>query len=153
MAFETTKDVLDHAKEFHHQLSDYYGQLREKADRERVKMLLDYLSRHEKHLEESLADFENEVSEKILKTWFQYPPPKATLAACQTLVLEEDPDISVDGVIELALKMDECLVQLYQAMIKSSESEDVRGIFQNLLEMEKHEEVELVRNAFRLKGL
>ena len=51
MAFETTKDVLDHARDFHRQLSDHYAQLRDKAERERVKMLLDYLSRHEKHLD------------------------------------------------------------------------------------------------------
>lgn len=153
MAFETTKDVLEHAREFHGQLSDYYAQLSEKAERERVKMLLDYLSRHEKHLEKSLEAFEQDVSEGILKTWFQFPPPKATLATCQALVLEKERDISIDGVIDLALQMDECLVQLYQEMIKSSESEQVREVFKNLLAMEKHEEVELVRNAFRLKGL
>ena len=34
MNFETTKDVLDHAREFHGQVSEYYRQLSEKVQKE-----------------------------------------------------------------------------------------------------------------------
>lgn len=153
MSFETTKDVLKHARDFHHHLSEYYSQLSEKSDRERVKMLLNYLSRHEKHLAESLSQYEEGVSKKILNTWFQFPTPQGMLHTCRTMAVKEQQELSVDGIVELALQLDECLVQLYQEMIKSSEVDVVKDVFQNLLEMEKHEEVELVRNAFRLKGL
>ncbi len=37
-------------------------------------MLLDYLSRHEKHREETLAKYEEEASKKVMETWFKYIP-------------------------------------------------------------------------------
>jgi rubrerythrin len=153
MAFETTKDVLDHVREFHQQLSEFYRDLIDKTDKERVRMLLDYLSRHEKHLEESMARYEAEVSERILKTWFQYPPPKEILGICKTLAVDEVEDLSVDGVIKLALELDDCLIDLYKEMIRGSESEEVREVFQSLLDMEKQEELELVRDSLELKDL
>lgn len=153
MAFETTKDVLDHVRQFHQQLSEFYNRLSQKAEKERVKMLLDYLSRHEKHLENSMADYEAEVSANILKTWFQYPPPKDMLTTCQSLSIDDYDVLTVDSVVILALDLDNCLISLYREMIKNSESTEVREVFENLLAMEQKEELELVRNSLELKDL
>ena len=153
MAFETTKDVLDHAREFHGRVSDFYGRLSKKVHKERVKMLLEYLTRHEKHLEESLAQYEEGVSQKILNTWFLYPPPKQILDTCQTVALEEKEDLVVDDVIKIALELDECLVQLYKIMVEHSEFEEVREVFANLLALEKRRELDFVRDALYLKEI
>lgn len=67
MPYETAKDVLEHARDYHRILSDFYNKLGAKAQKQRAKMLLDYLSRHEKHLEDSLAEYEKEVSPKNSK--------------------------------------------------------------------------------------
>ncbi len=67
MSFENFKDILDHARAFHRQLSSYYKKLGDKAERERVKMLLDYMSRHEAHLDESLKQYEEEVFKGLMK--------------------------------------------------------------------------------------
>ncbi len=152
-SFETAKDVLDHSRHFHRQLGELYARLSDNSGKERVKMLLGYLSRHEKHLDESLSQYEEAVSEQILNTWFQFLPPKETMSLCEGLPLEVNTELTVDGIVDLALKYDDCLIHLYEAMINSTESEQVRAVFNNLLEMEKREEVELVKNAFRLKGL
>ncbi len=153
MTFETTKDVLDHAREFHGQVSEYYRQLGEKNQKERVKMLLEYMSRHEKHLEESLARYEEDVSGRILNTWFQYPPPKDMLKTCVNLTLEGKENLTVDEVIELALQIDGCLIQLYKQMVAESEFDEVKEVFNNLLEMEKQQEMTLVRDALHLKEI
>lgn len=153
MTFETTKDVLDHAREFHGQVGEYYRQLGEKNQKERVKMLLEYMSRHEKHLEENLARYEEDVSGRILNTWFQYPPPPDMLKTCVNLNLEGKENLTVDEVIELALKIDDCLIQLYQQMAAESEFEEVKEVFNNLLEMEKQQEMDLVRDALHLKEI
>ena len=153
MSFETTKDVLDHVREFHHRLSEFYGGLSGNTGKERVKMLLDYLNRHEKHLEESLARYEEEVSEKILNARFQYPPPRELLNICKGAVISGKEDLSLDGVIGIALNLDDCLIDLYKEMIKSSDLEEVKEVFNNLLEMEKREKLDLVRNALELKDL
>lgn len=153
MSFETMKDVLDHARKFHREVSEFYGRLTQKKQKERVKILLDYMSRHEKHLEESLAQYEEGVSEKILNTWLQYPPPKETLDLCKKLSIEDNENLTVEQVIELALKLDDCLVNLYRMMIESAETEEIKEVFANLLAMEKQEEINLVRDTLRFDGI
>jgi rubrerythrin len=153
MAFETTKDVLDHAREFHTQLSDFYSLLSRKSEKERVKLLLDYMSQHEKYLEETLTRYEEEVSGKILNTWFQYPPPQEILDTCREVNINETENLTVDDVIEMAVKLDQCLIDLYKEMIKNSETDQMREIFTNLMEMEKRQELELVRDAQEWKDL
>jgi rubrerythrin len=153
MAVETTKDVLDHAREFHTQLSEFYSLLSKKSEKQRVKLLLDYMSQHEKHLEETLTRYEEEVSEKILNTWFQFPPPKEVLTTCSKINIEEKQDLTVDDVIEMAVKLDDCLIDLYKEMIKNSEIDEMREVFTSLMEMEKRQELELVRDAQEWKDL
>lgn len=153
MAFETTKDVLDHAREFHFQLSEFYRVLSNKSEKLRVKMLLDYMSQHEKYLEETLGRYEEEMAKKILNTWFQYPPPKGILNTCREISIEEKEEYTVDDVIEMAVKLDQCLIDLYNEMIKNTETEEMREVFTNLLEMEKRQELQFVRDAQELKDL
>jgi hypothetical protein len=153
MSFETTKDVLDHARRFHREVSDFYGRLSGQPQQERVKILLDYMSRHEKHLEESLTQYEEGVSGKILNTWFQYPPPRETLDLCKNLTMEGNENLTVDQVIKLALELDECLVTLYKAMVEAAETEEVKEIFENLLAMEKQEKMNLVRDALQFDDI
>ncbi|MCP4220469.1 MAG: hypothetical protein GY765_37925 [bacterium] len=153
MSFETVKDVLDHARDFHRQLSVFYNKVGSGFHKERVKMLLFYLSRHEKQLEKSLADYEKDVSEKILKTWFQFAPNKETLNQCVNLSLVDKENLTVDKVTDLALELDNCLIKLYEETAKQTDVPEVKEIFLNLLEMEKQEEKKLVRDATSLKGL
>ena len=119
MAFETTKEVLDHAREFHTQLSEFYSLLSSKSEKQRVKLLLDYMSQHEKYLEDTLTRYEEEVSDKILNTWFQYPPPKEILDTCREVSIKETDYLTVDDVIEMAVKLEQCLIDLYKEMIKN----------------------------------
>nr|MBS0019122.1 hypothetical protein [Gammaproteobacteria bacterium] len=146
--FERTRDVLDHARSFHHQVGALYQRLENQAEKERVQMLLDYLGRHERHLEKSLADYEEEASKRIMDTWFQY-------------TLEEDPsdllsevqikgDMSVDDVVRLALRLDDYLIDLYKNMAENTDIPEVKEMFTNLLELEQQEEHQIARNALRL---
>ncbi len=146
--FERTRDVLDHARSFHHQVGELYQRLENRAEKERVQMLLDYLRRHERHLEESLADYEEDASKRILDTWFQY-------------TLEEDPsnllseveikaDMAVNDVVRLALRLDDYLIDLYRSMVDNTDISEVKEIFTNLLELEQQDEHQLARNALRL---
>ena len=151
MAYKTTKDILDQARAFHEQLSAYYRKLSVKAQRQRVRMLLDYMSRHEKHLEECLLEFEQDASRKILETWFKYTPQMDIPSCFEDIELSRD--MCIDDVIKLALRLDDCLVELYKGMVKEAESRDVKKVFTNLLEMEKHEKMNLVRDAIELKEI
>jgi rubrerythrin len=145
MRFETTRDVLDYVKQFHRKARNLYSELADQEEQERLKLLLDYLSRHENHLAKSLADYEQETSEKILNTWFQYVPDQALLEPINNIDIE--PNLSVDEIVNLAMRLDNCLIELYKEMIDhSSAISEVKEVFQNLLDMEKQEQHQLARS-------
>lgn len=145
MRFETTRDVLDCVKRFHRKARNLYSELADQEEQERLKLLLDYLSRHENHLAKSLADYEQETSEKILNTWFEYVPDQALLEPINHV--DTEPNLSVDEIINLAMRLDNCLIELYKEMIDhSSAISEVKEVFQNLLDMEKHEQHQLARS-------
>ena len=149
--FERTQDVLDHARTFHNELRRLYEQLSTETQKERVKMLLEYLSHHEKHLEQSLAAYEESASERVLDTWFKYVPQEDKLKEFQDVKLE--PDMSIDDVVDVALRMDNCLVEFYKDMAEVAVIPEVKEVFTNLLAMEEKEKRKLVRDALRLKEI
>lgn len=149
--YETTRDVLDHARAFHGELGKLYERLAGEAQQERVKMLLNYLSRHEEHLEEGLAQYEEGASKRILDTWFKYVPGEDRLRECQSIQLERD--MSVDDVVAVALRLDTCLLDLYKEMADTAVSQEVKDVFTNLLDMEEQEKHKLARNTLLLQDL
>jgi rubrerythrin len=151
MRFEQVRDVLEYARTVHRQLSEFYKNLGEQAEKERVKMLCDYMSRHEKHLEESLADYEDGAAENVLNTWFQFAPSEEMFATLRDFKVT--PALSVDQVVRLAMEVDDCLINYYRTMAESADTEEVREIFNNLVSMEEHEKVRFARNALRLEDL
>ena len=59
--------------------------------------------------------------------------------------------MAVGDVLQTALRFDECLIRLYQGAADRAASEEVRHLFQELLELEKREEVELSRSALEVE--
>ncbi len=145
MAFERVRDILNHAKDFHRRLGEFYAQCGAGADREKVRILLNYMSRHEANLAECLAMYEREAAARILDTWFKYPPEMPTCRCFECIRLE--PDMGVDEIVEAALKVDACLLDLYRRTAEQSVSREVRDLFNELVEREKKEETECLRNA------
>ena len=151
MPYKKTRDILDRARAFHNNISKHYHTLSVAAEREKVKMLLEYLSRHEKNLAKSLEDFEEEASREILENWFKFTPELSITECIEDI--EITPSMSVDDVIRLALCYDNRLVDLYREAARISPSEEVRDVFNNLLDMEKEEELILMRDALEIKEL
>jgi len=145
MAFETTKDVIDHARKFHRDLSEFYHQLADSAEQEKVKMVLDYLSRHERHLDQALARYEHDGANQVLDTWFKFKPDEAT--AKNIAALEVNNNMTVPEIVRMAMQMDERLIELYRGVARSSVAEEVKELFESLLKMEKQEESDMVKLA------
>ena len=151
MPFDQTKDVLGHARKFHRRLSGFYEDLKESASKERTRALLDYLSRHEKYLEESLAHFEEEVSDNVLDTYFKYGSEQSQIA--EIAEFEIKPEMDVQDVVEAAMHFDACLIKCYREMAQRALSSKVREVFENLLVMEQHEQIELSKQTLELGNL
>lgn len=151
MSFERTRDVIDYMRDMHASLGSYYIQLSDTAEKQKVKMLLDYLSRHQSHLALSLQKYEADASHKILETWFQYTPQLDILKMLDKQSLEAE--MSVDEVIKLAIDLDDAMINIYKEMAENTHSSDVKDVFNNLIQMEQQEKLRSVRDALMLQDL
>ncbi|MCK5913073.1 MAG: hypothetical protein KAG12_04295, partial [Desulfuromusa sp.] len=79
MPYGQAKGIIDAGRAFHQRASAFYQQLHDKAEGARVKMLLDYLVRHEAHLGRALADFNDESRLKAMGAWYQYAQEQCLL--------------------------------------------------------------------------
>ncbi|QXP85860.1 hypothetical protein [Methylococcus sp. Mc7] len=145
--FEQVRDVLDHGKALHDQIRDYYETLKKQADHSeiRLKMALDYLSRHEDEQKEMLERFEENARSAILNTWLQFAPSdrvEGLLASAATR-----PGMSVDEVVQIACAFDDALVTLYKEAAAEMDDPKARNVFNNLAEASEKEKQRIVRDT------
>ena len=145
MRFEQTKDVLDHARNFHKQISEFYRQRRDSTEQQRLKLLLDYMSQREQALASALEQFTEGSSREVLDTWFQFTVDEEKLKLCPDDLLHDD--MTVDDVIRAGVAMCQCCIDLFREIATTADSDQVRAVFQNLLESEQREQKKLVRNV------
>jgi rubrerythrin len=151
MPYSQTKDVLDQARRFHHRLSEFYEDLKENVPVERTRALLDYMSRHERYLDNSLQEFKEQVSDNVLDTYMQYG--SAASAQGQIDSFEIKPEMAVEDVFAAAMHFDACLIKFYSEMASKTTNPKVREVFENLLVMEQHEQIELSKQTLELTAL
>lgn len=148
MRFEQTRDVLNHVGAFHREAGLLFRQLMEHNSNARVRMLLDYMARHEFNLQKNIAAFSNESPESILSGWFKYTHDKDIFAPLREVNPESD--LPFDDVLDLAVDLDVKLLELYEEMVERSPSNAVRDMFNSLLQRELKEKQVLIRSAMGL---
>ena len=151
MRFEQVRDILDHVREFHKRLDEFYQNLAQHESAARIKMLFEYLGSHEKNLEQGLANFEEGASEQVLDTWFQNAQDKEMLKLPEATTIKSH--MEIEDVIRMGLELDEKLIGLYKDAVENSDVPEVKEVFNNLLEMEQQEEHQLARAALDLRDM
>ena len=146
MRFEKTREVLEHARDFHRQVSEFYDRLAQQAANKKVKMMLNYMSRHEKGLEDGITRYMQESPREVLEAWFAFTHDETLLEALRNDKIYGS-DISLDDVIALAMKFDRYLMDLYRGMANTAATQAVSDMFVSLLELEKQERLKVARNA------
>lgn len=151
MRFKTSGDLLELASQMHDGLAHYYQRLSDGNGKEKVRMLLDYLSRHEQNLAEAAQRYSKEAPDAIRNAWFSQeldfefvkciPPAKPV------------EQMSVDEVIDLAIQLDDCITDLYQMIAAQSELPAVKEAFSNLVSQERQEKMRMVRQAMQLNDM
>lgn len=151
MRYETTRDLLQQASELHAGLSRYYQRLAGESEREKVRLLLDYLARHEARLADVVTRVGTESAEVVRNAWFGFeldsefirciPPARPVV------------DMSVDEIVALAIQLDDCIADLYQLIAIRSELPEVKEVFASLVTLERAEKMRMVRQAMRLDDL
>jgi hypothetical protein len=145
--FEQVKDVLDYGIDLHGHLSALYNSIGRQADQDRVKMVLDYLSRHERNRGQVMRRYERETDDKIggLDVWLQFAPSPEIERLLADCVVR--PDLSVDDVMKTAMAFDNALIEIYKEAAREAEDTHARAIFENLVEMEEKEKQRFIRDA------
>ena len=151
MRYMQIREMLDRVRDFHEELGNYYHQLSESADRERVKLLLDHISQHKKRLHDGLAAYEKDAPEQVLNTWVDSEYCDRVLAVCERTFASKETD--VEGVVKAAIDLDNSLIDFYREVVEHTQSEGVRDVFQNLIEMEEGDLRHLALSALQLRDI
>lgn len=149
MTASTTRSLLDHIRQFHQQVADYCNHTARLSQDERIRLLLEYIGRHEQHLAEATAQYAAQGVDKVLNTWFRNPP--APLASARIDTLGADP--GVDDVINWVIRIDNGIIDYYQSLVAEAEIPEVKTVLNNLLTMENREKLKTVRSALRINDL
>ncbi len=142
MAYEQVKEIIGRAQRFHRDLSAFYEQAEGVVKREKVRIVLDYLRWHEHAMEERLREFVSGAGDHVMGAWFQYTPAHQMQEVLQRVKI--DPDMTVDEVIELALKMDEGLLEFYRTARDIALIPEVREVFDGLYKEAMNERAKVV---------
>ncbi len=145
--YSQVKNMLEQVRDFHGQLVQYYDRLSKEAEQQRVKMLLDHMSKHEKDLQEGLRAYEETATQNVMDTYIDCEYCNEILATCRQTPIA--PETSIQGVVRVAMDVDNCLLRFFRAVAEQAETERVRDVFRNLVEMEESELRKLATNALQ----
>ena len=151
MRFESTRDVLKHAKDFHLQLHDFFDRLAKQENIPRTQLLLEYMISQEQSLVESLDHFEKQTPSGVLDTWLQYANDESILKIPNIDLFQ--PKISVDAILELSMKMSDKLIEVYKLVEGEVNEYKVKEIFNNLADMQMQKQKRISMNFDRLMDI
>ncbi|MBN1299868.1 MAG: hypothetical protein JW995_01530 [Melioribacteraceae bacterium] len=149
--FKRGIQFIDTVRKFHHTLREFYSNLSNETQKEKIKIALGYLSEHERHMEETFGFIEENLSRKIEETWFSYIDDSKAEKCLKSFDLSFKDDIN--EIVSAVIIMDDCLIKLYKELADHSNSDEVRAVFENLAEFESHEMRRTVRNIKRYEKL
>ena len=110
-AYKKVGEIISLAAEFHRKLETVYRRLTDKTDKERVGMLLQHLSRHERQLHEGMKHFSAEGQQRLRETRIQYVTGDEQLELPE---LDFSAELSVNDVLSVALEVDDRLLTFYE---------------------------------------
>lgn len=133
--------VLDHVEKFEDLLAQFYKTISEKNSHEGVRLLTEYMSRHSHHIKDLLNDLPAETKAHILKVPLSYEPHMPGCDCFETIDLPTDAD--ADHVLDAAVLLDECLMQLYRQVVRQPVEQQIKEVFEELIQVLEQDEIEL----------
>ena len=113
-----------------------------------MKILLDYLTQHEKLREKTIQKYKSENSSKAKDAWFKYVPINSASSYLKSL--EVDANMSIPDVVQIAQDLDDRLIELYKMLADNSKNTDIKNIFNGLLKRLEQEKKNLSRDILWL---
>lgn len=148
MQIETLKDVLHWTREFHQHLSQCLSHCADTNTDERARMILAYLSDHEKVLTQVVSGFETEGDEHALNTWcYEYVAkhPIVQHAYCDAPFAELD----AMQIMEVIIDQHQQVIELYRYLTSRVDIPSAKELMESLESLEKHEMMRMAQSANR----
>ena len=149
--FEQVRDVLEYGKFLHAEMKALAERIEDQQQSAHLKLLLEYLKRHEDELASSLDKFEEEIRKNILDVWLPYPPDPRIEKKLQAIEIR--PDMSVEEVTKLVMAFEDALIELYKEALNEIDDPNVQEVLQNLVALEDNEKRRFAMNVARLQGI
>lgn len=149
--FQQTRDVLENSIDFHMRTSSLYSELSQKTIDPRAKLLLNYMSIHERKLMDNQKRFNKTASKRIMDTWLQFTPEQSNQSFFNELTYGDS--LSVNDVTGIGFEIDSYLEQLYLALESEADCQDVRDLFHTIRDIELQEKKELSKTANGINDL
>jgi rubrerythrin len=151
MRFESTRDVLKHAKKFHLQLREFFESLANQENIPRTQLLLEYMISQEINLVESLDHFEQNTPSGVLDTWLQYASDEGILKVPTVEVFQSKKPM--DDILEFSMEMSDKLIEVYKLVANEVHDHKVKEIFNNLADMQVQKQKRISMNFDRLMDI
>ncbi|PCJ64261.1 MAG: hypothetical protein COA73_04180 [Candidatus Hydrogenedentota bacterium] len=135
-------DFLNKVEAFYGRLGTYYKELSDDSKSRDVKTILSHLSRHEENVRCMIQRYEEGADQVVLNTWFKVSPDFTQLKMPEDLVFSSEK--SVDDIIQLAIDIDESLIDMYKLLIRESLDDEVKDVLNNLIQEEVVEKIKLM---------
>lgn len=148
MQVETLRDVLHWTKEFHQHLGQCLSHCADKSADERARMLLAYLSDHEKALTQVVSGFETSGDEHALNTWcYEYvnKHPIVRHAHCDALFA----DLDATQVMAVIVDQHQQVIELYRDLASRGGISSATELLESLRGLEEHEMKRMVQSVNR----
>ena len=136
------KDLLERVIKFHGRLVAFYSRIDNESKKESVKLLVNYMARHEKILADRLQAITAQQQEQLNEEWWTSVPVPAQKSCFQGLGIDQDS--SVDDVIDAGLRLNKCLLDYYSQLVQIAPSDELKAFFTVLEQMEIVEKTKLL---------
>ncbi len=142
MAIVNIGDLLERAGEFEEMLGKYYAIIRDESNNNGARLLTYYLSRHRRHLQQALKDFNLGKIERIrrikLKYDIDFQPEK------EFHIMKTPPsEVRGQELLEAAVEYDQELIGLYKKILDQPLSTEATVFVESLIRVEERDIVML----------
>lgn len=152
MQVETLKDVLHWTREFHEHLNQCLSHCADRNSDERARMMLTYLSDHEKALTKVVRGFESSGDEHALNTWcyeFVTKHPIVQHAYCDAPFSEFD----AGQIMEVIVDQHQQVIELYRYLASRVDIPSAQELMESLHSIEEHEMMRMSQSANRFSDI
>lgn len=152
MTLETIDEVLDWTQRLHANLADCLTRASHQTHQERLRMLLDYLALHERELSQTLTLAKGDAQTAATHTWCTEYFDKLPFER-ETLDKADFSTMNAAEVMNYMTAIHDRIADLYRYLSVRAEVTSSQELLTNLLSLEEHEAMRMVRNAKEMEDL